>query len=175
MAEVKPEIETFARIKVVGVGGSGSNAISRMIECKLRGVEFVAINTDAQDLHHSKAAEKIHIGKNLTKGLGAGMNPEIGRQAAEENRDGRVVFRYKDQVIPSSVAVQEVHRQKASPVVSSKDFKEDKIRIPSWDHPWRQARYLAIELAKQRNEAKNRVTVLTDNGGNGNNPIMAAV
>ncbi len=87
MAEVKPEIETFARIKVVGVGGSGNNAISRMIECKLRGVEFVAINTDAQDLHHSRAAEKIHIGKNLTKGLGAGMNPEIGRQAAEENRD----------------------------------------------------------------------------------------
>jgi cell division protein FtsZ len=87
MAEVKPDIETFARIKVVGVGGSGGNAISRMIECKLRGVEFVAINTDAQDLHHSKAGEKIHIGKNLTKGLGAGMNPEIGRQAAEENRD----------------------------------------------------------------------------------------
>lgn len=87
MAEIKPEVETFARIKVVGVGGSGSNAISRMIECKLKGVEFVAINTDAQALHHSKAGEKIHIGKNLTKGLGAGMNPEIGRQAAEENRD----------------------------------------------------------------------------------------
>lgn len=87
MAEIKPEIETFARIKVVGVGGSGVNAISRMIECKLKGVEFVAINTDAQALHHSKATEKIHIGKNLTKGLGAGMNPEIGRQAAEENRD----------------------------------------------------------------------------------------
>lgn len=87
MAEIKPEIETFARIKVVGVGGSGSNAISRMVQCKLKGVEFVAINTDAQDLHHSGAQEKIHIGKNLTKGLGAGMNPEIGRQAAEENRD----------------------------------------------------------------------------------------
>jgi cell division protein FtsZ len=87
MAEIKPEIETFARIKVVGVGGSGGNAISRMMECKLRGVEFVAVNTDAQDLHHSKAGDKIHIGKNLTKGLGAGMNPEIGRQAAEENRD----------------------------------------------------------------------------------------
>jgi cell division protein FtsZ len=87
MAEIKPDIETFARIKVVGVGGSGVNAISRMIECKLKGVEFVAINTDAQALHHSKATEKIHIGKNLTKGLGAGMNPEIGRQAAEENRD----------------------------------------------------------------------------------------
>jgi cell division protein FtsZ len=87
MAEIKPPVETFARIKVIGVGGSGGNAISRMIETKLKGVEFVAINTDAQDLHHNKAAEKVHIGKNLTKGLGAGMNPDVGRQAAEENRD----------------------------------------------------------------------------------------
>ncbi|HLC95555.1 MAG TPA: cell division protein FtsZ [Patescibacteria group bacterium] len=87
MAEIKPDIETFAKIKVVGVGGSGNNAISRMIDAKIKGVEFVAINTDAQALHHSKASEKVHIGKNLTKGLGAGMNPEIGRQAAEENRD----------------------------------------------------------------------------------------
>lgn len=87
MAEIKPPVETFARIKVVGVGGSGGNAISRMIEAKLKGVEFVAINTDAQALHHNKAAEKVHIGKNLTKGLGAGMNPDVGRQAAEENRD----------------------------------------------------------------------------------------
>lgn len=87
MAEIKPPVETFARIKVVGVGGSGGHAISRMIESKLKGVEFVAINTDAQDLHHNKAAEKVHIGKNLTKGLGAGMNPDVGRQAAEENRD----------------------------------------------------------------------------------------
>ena len=87
MAEIKPDIKTAAKIKVVGVGGSGGNAISRMIESNVKGVEFVAINTDAQDLHHSKASEKVHIGKNLTKGLGAGMNPEIGRQAAEENRD----------------------------------------------------------------------------------------
>ena len=87
MAEIKPDIETFARIKVVGVGGGGNNAISRMIDAKIRGVEFVAINTDAQALHHSKAGEKVHIGKNLSKGLGAGMNPEVGRQAAEENRD----------------------------------------------------------------------------------------
>ncbi len=86
MAEIKPPVETFARIKVVGVGGSGGHGISRMIETKIKGVEFVAINTDAQDLHHNKAAEKVHIGKNLTKGLGAGMNPDIGRQAAEENR-----------------------------------------------------------------------------------------
>ena len=87
MAELKPPVETFARIKVIGVGGSGGNAIGRMIDSKLKGVEFVAINTDAQDLHHNRASEKVHIGKNLTKGLGAGMNPDVGRQAAEENRD----------------------------------------------------------------------------------------
>ncbi|MFA7209012.1 MAG: cell division protein FtsZ [Parcubacteria group bacterium] len=87
MAEIKPPVETFARIKVVGVGGSGNNAIERMIESKIKGVEFVAINTDSQALHHNKATEKVHIGKNLTKGLGAGMNPDIGRQAAEETRD----------------------------------------------------------------------------------------
>ncbi|MCK5412972.1 MAG: cell division protein FtsZ [Candidatus Pacebacteria bacterium] len=87
MKEIKPEFETFARIKVVGVGGSGNHAISRMIEAGLSGVDFVAINTDSQDLHHCKASEKIHIGKNLTRGLGAGMNPDVGRQASEENRD----------------------------------------------------------------------------------------
>ncbi|PIP28598.1 MAG: cell division protein FtsZ [Candidatus Moranbacteria bacterium CG23_combo_of_CG06-09_8_20_14_all_35_22] len=87
MAEIKPPVEIFARIKVVGVGGSGGHAISRMIDAKLKDVEFVAINTDAQDLHHNKASEKVHIGKNLTKGLGAGMDPDVGRQAAEENRD----------------------------------------------------------------------------------------
>lgn len=87
MKEIKPEFETYARIKVVGVGGAGNNAISRMVEANLGGVDFIAINTDAQDLHFCKVTEKIHIGKNLTRGLGAGMNPDIGRQAAEENRD----------------------------------------------------------------------------------------
>ncbi len=87
MKEIKPEFETFARIKVVGVGGSGNHVISRMIEAGLTGIEFIGINTDSQDLHHCKASEKIHIGKNLTRGLGAGMNPDVGRQAAEENRD----------------------------------------------------------------------------------------
>lgn len=87
MAEIKPDIEMFAKIKVVGVGGAGGNVLSRMIDANIKGVEYVAINTDAQALHQSRAGEKVHIGKNLTKGLGAGMNPEIGRQAAEENRD----------------------------------------------------------------------------------------
>jgi cell division protein FtsZ len=84
--EVKPKIETFARIKVIGVGGSGHNAIHRMMEVGIRGVEFVAVNTDAQALHSSEADHKIHIGKTITRGLGAGMNPDIGRAAAEENK-----------------------------------------------------------------------------------------
>jgi len=83
---VVPEIETFARIRVVGVGGSGLNAVNHMINSKVKGVEFIAINTDAQDLHRSLAKRKIHIGKNLTRGLGAGMNPDLGRRAAEETR-----------------------------------------------------------------------------------------
>lgn len=87
MPQLKPDIETFARIKVVGVGGGGGKAVTRMVDHKIHGVDFITINTDAQDLHFTKARLKIHVGKNLTKGLGAGMNPEIGRQAAEENRD----------------------------------------------------------------------------------------
>lgn len=84
MPKVNPEIETFARIKVVGVGGSGGNAINHMINQKVKGVDFIAMNADAQDLHQSLAPKKIHIGKNLTRGLGAGMNPDVGRKAAEE-------------------------------------------------------------------------------------------
>ncbi len=86
MAQVNPTFETFARIRVVGVGGSGCNAIERMMSSRMKGVDFVAINTDTQDLHKSGAPFKIHIGKNLTRGLGSGMNPEIGRQAAEETK-----------------------------------------------------------------------------------------
>ncbi len=87
MPQIKPEVEAFARIKVIGVGGSGKNAINHMIYSKVRGVEFIAINTDAQDLHHSEAKKKIHIGKNLTRGLGTGMNPELGKRAVEETKE----------------------------------------------------------------------------------------
>lgn len=85
--EVKPDIETFAKIKVIGVGGSGGSAVNRMMQHRIRGIEFVAINTDAQALHHSAAPSKIHIGKTTTRGLGAGMDPELGRQAAEEDQE----------------------------------------------------------------------------------------
>ena len=87
MPQVKPEVETFARIKVLGVGGSGKNVVNHMVSSKVKGVDFIAINTDAQDLHNSLAKKKIHIGKNLTKGLGTGMNPELGKRAVEETKE----------------------------------------------------------------------------------------
>ncbi len=83
--EVKPKIEPFAQIKVIGLGGSGNSIISRMINNKVSGVEFIAINTDAQALYHCQAPIKVHIGREVTRGLGAGSNPEIGRKAAEES------------------------------------------------------------------------------------------
>ena len=87
MAEVKPAIETFAKIKVIGVGGSGGSAVNRMIDAGIKGVEFIAVNTDVQALHYNKAAKKLHIGKTITRGLGAGMNPEVGGHAAQESQN----------------------------------------------------------------------------------------
>src|SRR3989344_6039176 len=77
---------SFAKVKVVGVGGGGSNAVSRMAKDFFKGVEFIAVNTDAQDLDAAPVRNKLYIGRNLTHGLGTGMNPELGKQAAEENR-----------------------------------------------------------------------------------------
>ena len=87
MPKINPEVEAFARIKVIGVGGSGKNATNYMIKSKVDRVEFIVMNTDAQDLHHSLANKKIHIGKNLTRGLGTGMNADLGQRAAEETRE----------------------------------------------------------------------------------------
>jgi len=87
MLEFDVDVHQFAQIKVIGVGGGGSNAVNRMITSGLKGVEFIAVNTDAQALYMSKAETKIQIGLKLTRGLGAGANPEIGRNAAEESRD----------------------------------------------------------------------------------------
>src|SRR5579883_1626360 len=82
-----PEIVSFANIKVVGVGGGGSNAVNRMIQAEVRGIEFIAVNTDAQALARTDADRKIHIGDKLNKGLGAGGQPAIGTKAAEETSD----------------------------------------------------------------------------------------
>ncbi len=83
----RPAIENAANIKVVGIGGGGNAALNRMIEANIKGVEFIAVNTDAQALHYSGAPIKLHIGQNVTRGLGAGMNPMLGQQAAEESRE----------------------------------------------------------------------------------------
>ena len=87
MPQIKPEVESFARIKVIGIGGSGKNAINHMINTRVKGVDFIGINTDSQDLHHTFSKKKIHIGKSLTRGLGTGMNPELGKRAAEETKE----------------------------------------------------------------------------------------
>jgi cell division protein FtsZ len=87
MPQVQTDIESFARIRVIGIGGSGNNAINHMINSNVKDVEFLTINTDAQDLQNSKAKKKIHIGKNLTRGLGAGGNPDFGKRAAEETQE----------------------------------------------------------------------------------------
>ncbi|MCL6614480.1 MAG: cell division protein FtsZ [Firmicutes bacterium] len=85
--EIVVPTATYANIKVIGVGGGGSNAVNRMVEAGLRGVEFIAINTDAQALERTKVDVRVRIGEGLTKGLGAGANPEIGLRAAAESKD----------------------------------------------------------------------------------------
>lgn len=87
ITEVKPDFIPGAKIKVIGVGGAGNKAINRMVSEGLEGVEFIAVNTDAQDLATNLAPKKINIGLNITKGLGAGAEPEVGRKAAEETAD----------------------------------------------------------------------------------------
>lgn len=87
MFDIDVELDDFAKIKVIGVGGGGNNAVNRMIDCGVQGIEFIAMNTDKQALQSSKAEHRIQIGEKLTKGLGAGANPNIGMKAAEENRN----------------------------------------------------------------------------------------
>jgi len=87
MLELDMDLDRFAAIKVIGVGGGGNNAVNRMITAGLNGVEFISVNTDAQALMHSQAPYRIQIGEKLTKGLGAGANPEIGEKAAQESRE----------------------------------------------------------------------------------------
>jgi cell division protein FtsZ len=87
MIQIDLDVDQLAQIKVIGVGGGGSNAVNRMIDNGVRGVEFITVNTDAQALHLNKSATKLQIGDKLTRGLGAGANPEVGKKAAEESRE----------------------------------------------------------------------------------------
>ena len=86
MDDLNYSMEGTATIKVIGVGGAGNNAVNRMIEAGIKNVEFIVLNTDKQDLNKSKATTKLQIGEKLTRGLGAGANPDIGAQSAEENK-----------------------------------------------------------------------------------------
>ncbi|MFA5174828.1 MAG: cell division protein FtsZ [Patescibacteria group bacterium] len=87
MPQVKPNIDPIVKIKIVGVGGGGGSAINRMVAEKIKGVDFIAMNTDVQALHLNSAPQKLHIGQTVTRGLGAGMDPEVGRRAAEESQN----------------------------------------------------------------------------------------
>lgn len=110
--------EHLAVIKVVGVGGGGTNAVNRMVEAGVRGVEFIAVNTDRQALLMSDADKTIHIGEELTRGLGAGANPEVGCQAAEESRaEIREALAEADMVFvrPARAAEPERARRPSSP------------------------------------------------------------
>lgn len=99
MPHIKPDVETFAKIKVIGVGGSGGSAVDRMVRAGIAGIEFVVMNTDVQALHHNAASKKLHIGKTITRGLGAGMDPEQGKRAAEESQnDIREIVKDTDMV-----------------------------------------------------------------------------
>jgi len=87
MAEIKPDLDMFAKIKVVGCGGGGNSAVNRMVQSKIKGVDFISVNTDIQALQYSLAPTKVNIGKTITRGLGAGMDPEIARRSAEESQN----------------------------------------------------------------------------------------
>ena len=85
---IKPQTASFAKIRVMGIGGGGGNATNSMVlDGQIEGVDFIAVNTDAQALLNSQAASKLQIGENITRGLGSGGNPEVGRAAAEESRE----------------------------------------------------------------------------------------
>ena len=121
MPQVDPAIETFARIKVIGVGGAGGAAINRMVEAGVDGVEFIAVNTDAQALHYSKASVKIHIGKDTTRGLGAGADPDVGEKA-----DGALIEKVKASVenVKTALAGTDIEAIKAASDELQKELYE---------------------------------------------------
>ena len=155
--EIKPKIETIARIKVIGVGGSGHNAIHRMITAGLSGVEFVAINTDAQALHHSKADKKVQIGKQSTRGLGAGMNPDMGRTAAEENKEDILDVLHGSDMVFITCGLGGGTGTGAAPVVAELAKKEGILTVAVVTKPF------AFEGAKRRELAEKGLEELKEN------------
>jgi len=156
MAEVKPDIETFAKIKVVGAGGGGGAAINRMVEAGIRDVEFIAVNTDMQALQHNKAQTKIHIGRTITKGLGAGMDPELGKMAAEESQnDLRDALKGADMVFVTC-GLGGGTGSGSSPVVAELARDSGALTIAIVTKPF------SFEGAQRRNIAERALAELTD-------------
>lgn len=156
MAEIKPEAETFAKIKVIGVGGAGGSAINRMIDAGIKGVEFVAVNTDVQALHYNKASKKLHIGKSITRGLGAGMNPDLGRQAAEESQNEiRDILKDTDMVFVTA-GMGGGTGTGASPVVAEIARDLGALTVAITTKPF------MFEGAQRKNVAERGLTELTD-------------
>ncbi len=155
--EIKPKIETIARIKVIGVGGSGHNAIHRMITAGLSGVEFVAVNTDAQALHHSKADRKVQIGRQATRGLGAGMNPDMGRTAAEENKEEILEVLQGSDMVFVTCGLGGGTGTGAAPVVAELAKKEGILTVAVVTKPF------AFEGAKRRELAEKGLEELKEN------------
>ncbi|MFH0891738.1 MAG: cell division protein FtsZ [Candidatus Falkowbacteria bacterium] len=156
MAEIKPVMETFAKIKVVGVGGGGGSAVDRMVAAGLKGVEFIAVNTDVQALHYNKSSKKLHIGKSITRGLGAGMNPELGRQAAEESQNEiRDALKDADMVFVTC-GLGGGTGTGASPIVAEIARDLGALTVAVVTKPF------AFEGAQRRNIAERGLTELTD-------------
>jgi cell division protein FtsZ len=157
MALVKPDTASFARIKVIGIGGGGCNAVNSMIvENTIKGVEFIAMNTDAQALLNSKAETKIQIGENLTRGLGAGGNPEIGRQAAEESSEKIAEFLSDSDMIFIAAGLGGGTGTGASPIVADIAREQGALTIAVATKPF------AFEGTRRMVQAEEAVDNLKD-------------
>jgi cell division protein FtsZ len=153
MPQIRPNVETFARIKVIGVGGSGQNAVDHMIDSHIDGVDYICINTDTQHLDRSRATKKIHIGKNLTKGIGSGMNPEIGRESAEETKaDIQEVLKDADMVFVAC-GMGGGTGTGASPVVAHMAREQGILTIGVVTRPFSFEGERRVEIARQGIEA----------------------
>lgn len=159
--EIKPKLETFAKIKVIGVGGGGSSAVDRMYNSDMRGVEFFVVNTDAQALHTAKVKNKIHIGKSLTKGLGGGMNPDLGRQAAEEDQEEiKEVVKGADMVF-ITCGLGGATGSGASPVIAKMAKEEGALTVGVVTKPFSFEGYQRREIAeKAHDELREKVDAL---------------
>jgi cell division protein FtsZ len=159
--EIKPKLETFAKIKVIGVGGGGSSAVDRMYTSDTRGVEFFVVNTDAQALHTTKVKNRVHIGKSLTKGLGAGMNPDLGRQAAEEDQEEiKEMVKGADMVFVTC-GLGGGTGSGASPVISKLSREEGALTIGVVTKPFSFEGYQRKEIAeKAYDELREKVDAL---------------